>query len=710
MKSPRRLAFSVFYRCAVLMAMTGGAVSASEPELFENNVPIVLTPTRLRQSLADVPGSVTVISAEMLKRLGITSVAEALRLVPGMAVTQVTGNDYRINYHGTNMLVPRRMNVLIDGMSVYRPAFARVDWKELPVVIEDIERIEVTRGPNSASYGANSMLAIVNIITKHPRDTRGTTLDGRVGMQNTAEGLARYGGQWGATTYRLTLARQQDGGFDFTSTMGAGHDSTRLNRVNFRSVTEIGAAETFDFEASAVQGVKEVEFIDRGQQNFPDVRLHDYYVNARWRRSLSPGHDLQVQAYVTHHDVEQPWRSCLPTAVFLPQLFDLWRSNPRYVNTLLAGGIPSGGTSRDDALAAAALATFQSLGARAALPTCADANQDLIERRYDLELQDTLVLSDSLRMVSGLGVRRDIGDSETYLAGRVTNNNWRVFANVEYKPARWLNVNAGGFFEKEKLSGSAFSPRIALNAHLSGNHTLRAVASRAVRMPDLLEQRAFWRYRSTNFTPPINGATEGFFYANARSPGNVNPEKITSREIGYFGNFPKHGLLLDVKLFDDRLTDLISEKLQVFDFAPTNNNWARLRGSELQATYEPNDRWMAYLAYAYLDNEASTLFEQTQYAKHSGAIAVSHRLANGWRGTFAYYGYGAGGAGQTYYGREDLTLSKTYRLGKDITLTPSFTIQHFDNRTSRYLRDFGDTRESRYDDSMHYYFSVRVTF
>ena len=65
------------------------------------------------------------------------------------------------------------MNVMIDGLSVYRPGLARVDWAEIPVAIDDIERIEITRGPNSATYGANSMMAIVNILTKHPRDTEG---------------------------------------------------------------------------------------------------------------------------------------------------------------------------------------------------------------------------------------------------------------------------------------------------------------------------------------------------------------------------------------------------------------------------------------------------------------------------------------------------------------------------------------------------------
>jgi iron complex outermembrane receptor protein len=276
------------------------AAAASDLGPLDGDIPVVLTPTRLRQSLADVPASVTIITAEMLKRFGIVSIPEALRLVPGMAVTQVSGNDYRIGYHGTNILVPRRMNVLIDGMSVYRPALARVDWKELPVAIVDVERIEVTRGPDSASYGANSMQAIVNIITKHPREAEGTTLAAAAGTQRTAGGTVRYGGKFGdATAYRLTLDRQQDAGFDSASTLGQGHDSTRINRLNFRSVTDLDSNQSLDLQAAVVTGVKEIEFIDRTQQNFPDIDLHEYYFNGRWRKSFSPNHELQVQCYAT---------------------------------------------------------------------------------------------------------------------------------------------------------------------------------------------------------------------------------------------------------------------------------------------------------------------------------------------------------------------------------------------------------------------------
>ena len=152
----------------------------------------------------------------MMRAYGITNIPDALRLVPGMAITQTTGNDFRINYHGTNVLVPRRMNVLIDGISIYRPAFARVDWKQIPVAMEDIARIEVTR-TRSAAYGANSMLAIVNIITKHPGDVEramGSTLFGSL---DTFNATARVAFALANTSVWLSANHEEDDGYDMLS-------------------------------------------------------------------------------------------------------------------------------------------------------------------------------------------------------------------------------------------------------------------------------------------------------------------------------------------------------------------------------------------------------------------------------------------------------------------------------------------------------------
>ena len=219
------------------------ALSATaELDLYnEPDATVVLTTTRLRQSLADTPASVTVITAAMLTKFGIRSVPEALRLVPGMAVTEISNHDYRINYHGTNISSPRRMNVLIDGMSVYRPTFAYVNWTALPVVMEDIQRIEVTRGPNSASYGPNSMLAIVNIITKHPKSVEGAEISVGAGSNDKVEAMARYAGNLNdSTSYRLTLARNQGKGVDnvvglntVTTNINTQHDGSKIDRLNF---------------------------------------------------------------------------------------------------------------------------------------------------------------------------------------------------------------------------------------------------------------------------------------------------------------------------------------------------------------------------------------------------------------------------------------------------------------------------------------------
>lgn len=689
--------------------------AAGEFDPLANDIAMVLTPTRLRQSLADVPGSVTVLTAEMLAKFGIRSIPEALRLVPGMAVTQVSGNDYRINYHGGNVQAPRRMNVLIDGVSEYRPAFARVDWKDLPVAVEDIERIEVTRGPNSASYGANSMLAIINIITKHPKEVEGTTIKAIGGTRDTREGLVRYGGKMGeATSYRLTAEHQQDRGFNAVanavSATSLDHDRTRINRVNFRSVTDIGHHETLDLQVALLQGLNESQYFEPFQQTFPDVHLREVDVSARWRKAFSSTHEVQVQGYATQHRHEQSWRTCLPTVTLLPQLFDLWRSNPGYVETIAMGRMPSGGTPQDNALAAAALSAYRSLGARALVPTCVDANQNYLERRLDVELQDTWVYSNAIRMVSGVGVRQELGDSQTYLGGQVRNHSGRAFANVEYKLSVGWNINAGGYLEKDEITGSSFSPRVAVNRHLNENSTIRVVASKATRMPDILEQRANWTYRATNFSVPLGGATEGFFAESARSPGNVKGEKILSTEIGYFGNFPQYGLLLDAKVFNDRLKDLVSERLQLSDFSPTNRNAARLRGAELQATIEPTDRWMMHLAYSYLDIDATTVLEQGQYARHSGAFGITHLLSNDWRCSLAVYGNGANAPGQTFFGREDLTLSKTFRLGRDASVTPTLSITHLDNRSVQVLRDFDKITQNTFADAMQYYLTVKLTY
>lgn len=704
---------------ALAPAMFAWAQGEAEVSDLDVGYPVVITPTRLRQPLADVPASVTVLTAEMMQRYGIHSVVDAMRLVPGMEITQVSGNDARINYHGTNVLVPRRMNVLIDGVSAYRPGVAQVDWSLLPVAMEDIERIEVTRGPDSVAYGPNSMLAIINIITKHPIDVgRGMTAV-NVGSSTSMGITGRLAASMGDTRLRLTFERQRDSGYDTLtrSSEAGGHDSTEVKRLGVRSETVFGNASSLQLQAWWVQAIKEVPFVDAYQITFPDQHVNDYYLDALWKTALSPEHELQFRLNHSESLTRQSWVTCIPTATALPQLYDLWRANPVYANQILAGRVPSGGSANDDALAAAAIAAVRALGAQARSPLCVNPNQDLDQSRTDLELQDTLVLHEGLRVVSGAGVRTQHASSQTYLDGGVTNELARVFANAEYKPAGWLGINAGGYWEDDRLaSRSTFSPRLAFNLHWSDNQTVRLIYSRGARSPDIYEQRVNWAY-AFEAPRPVNGATSLKFFQSAQSPGGLQAERITSREVGYLLRVSRLGLLFDLKVFDDELSELLSQKLQVSDFHPTNGNSVHLSGAEFQASMEVSKAWSGFFNYAYLDNrDASALTELTQYSRQSGALGVSYapqaEACRGWRVSLDYVMASGNGLDQSRYGRTDLTLAKTFTTaGKEVRIAATMTA--LDSPTVTTFRDFSGANPvlvSRYDSRLRFFGQVMIGF
>ena len=703
--------------CLVSMVFVATSARAGEPEnsidvnAGSGEIPIVLSPARLRQSLADVPASVTIITQEMMRQYGVESVVEALRLVPGMAVTQASGNDYRVNYHGGNILVPRQMDVLIDGISAYRPALARVDWKELPVVLEDIDRIEVTRDPDSASYGSNAMTAVVNIITKSPETVRGTVVAGTLGSRGARGLTARHSGVIGENThYRFTIDSQRDNGFDVAQGV-SNNDATVMNRLNAYSTTKLSANESLEFQAAVVQGNQDVAYADKYQRTLPNQGDHDYYLNATWRNSLSANHDVQVQAYASLHQNDQKWTTCPLAAMFLPELYTLWRQNPGYVGTILSGKVPKGGTAQDNALATQALVAIRALGSQATQPTCVQTNQDYFERRANIELQDTYLISDSLRFVNGVRLRQDSGDSQTYLNGKVSNVTFSVFSNVEYKPASWASINAGGYLERDQLTGSEFSPRLALNVHQSLHNTFRFVASKGTRMPDIQEQRANWSYLATGATPAVNGATTLTFFQSAMAPGNIKPEHIIAYELGYFGNFPEYGLRVDAKAFEDKLYNLISEKLQVASFLPTNKSSLTQKGYELQVNYEPSNEWSVYGTFSRLINvDVTNPLAATQYAPTSGMLGVTRNFCNKWNISFVAYQSHNSGMGQAYYGREDVILRKTFKLSHNNRLAITLKASNLDNRVSAIYKDVGRSSVSSYSGGKSVSASANISF
>jgi iron complex outermembrane receptor protein len=198
----------------VFLAQFGMAEEApSLPFSETNDLPMVLSATRLQQSLFDAPAAVTVIDHQMIEQSGIREIPELLRLVPGMVVGYESGSEAFVSHHGTSADLARRMQVLVDGRSIYQPLLASVDWIGLPLDIRDIERIEVIRGPNAASYGVNSFFAVVNIITRHPADVTGETVSYRRGENGIEDYHARIAKKVGAVDWQLSLTGRADEGF-----------------------------------------------------------------------------------------------------------------------------------------------------------------------------------------------------------------------------------------------------------------------------------------------------------------------------------------------------------------------------------------------------------------------------------------------------------------------------------------------------------------
>ena len=141
----------------------------------------VTTVARQPEMRSRAAAAVFVITQQDIRRSGATTLAEALRLAPGIQVSRINGNQWAIGTRGFASRLSRSMLVLIDGRSVYTPLFAGTYWEVQDVLLEDIDRIEVIRGPGGTLWGANAVNGVINVITRSAKDTHGTLLEGGAG-------------------------------------------------------------------------------------------------------------------------------------------------------------------------------------------------------------------------------------------------------------------------------------------------------------------------------------------------------------------------------------------------------------------------------------------------------------------------------------------------------------------------------------------------
>src|SRR3989440_12311208 len=161
----------------------------------------VTSVSKRTQKVADAAAAVYVITQEDIRRSGATNIPEALRLAPGVQVARIDENKWAISARGFNGRFADKLLVLIDGRSVYTPLFSGVYWNVQDVMLEDVDRIEVIRGPGATLWGANAVNGVINIITKKASNTQKGIITADAGNELQASGGARFGGKIGNSTY-----------------------------------------------------------------------------------------------------------------------------------------------------------------------------------------------------------------------------------------------------------------------------------------------------------------------------------------------------------------------------------------------------------------------------------------------------------------------------------------------------------------------------
>lgn len=634
---------------------------------------MVLTPARLEQPRTAVPASVSVIDRTLIAATGARTVVEALRLVPGMVVTYRDGYNPVVSYHGTSYRDFRRLQVLVDGRSVYQPGLASVDWNSIPLAVEDIERIEVTRGPDSAAYGANAFLGVINIITRDPRDSLGTTIKATRGSSRGEDYYASHGTQWENNALRVSAGSRHDDGFDVNRDNEERRDSHSTQFGSVRWLTEFANDWSLDSQVNISRALYTEDFNDEIMP--PNIDIEHTSLSAKLEHDFSPTHHAYLQANWTKHRSDVGWRSCFPALAISPELAAMYRLDPKATDKLIDDGIlPSNPNSQLQSALDAVLDRYSRVGLQ---ETCGNFNDNNEQTRSDLEWQSTLAWPGRGRLVLGANLRQESAESDTYYNGKVTRDSARLFGHLEARLSERWQAHLGGMWENDQNTEGEFMPRAGLIFSLSPDHSLRAVYSEALRTPDLMETHADWNYYVSDVSPVVDGLGDGYYYAHAIGNRAARPERIRSRELGYYGFWRQHGLSWDVRFFHDDMEDLISRSLDIEGFSVQNTSWLEHIGAETEIEWRPpTSRGWVRFTYARIEFDTNNYREYELTPEDSGNLLAGYDLGHGWQASAGYYyvhglryrgtdknTIGTIAARGHKYSRLDLRIAKTIPLG-----------------------------------------------
>lgn len=584
-------------------------------------MPIVLSSNRLEQSVSDAAVSISVIDRETIVASGARNIPEILRLVPGMQVGY-SGNEfgsepkYVVAYHGHSDEYSKQMQVLIDGRSIYEPFFGGINWKAIPVNINDIERIEVSRGPNMATYGSNSFQAAVNIITRTAAEDQGAFIQSNIGNNDIADLTYRYGGNNGNLDYRATISTYNDAGLDSANAFDY-PDDTHSNNIDYRLDYQLNNKNTLSYQGG--YGEKRQQ-ADQSYEGFlPVARTVEntrFFQFIKWENAIDQENTLLLQYYYNLSDKKD-------------------RSRSRSIE----------------------------LGVD---PFTLDANFNITSERHNLELTHFITPNESLKVVWGVSAQTDLVRAPLYLGGdeKLTSKQLRGFANIEWRVNRSNIINLGGLVEKNDYTDTELSPRFAYTRTLSDSHKIRFGISQAIRSPFIYEAKGDLSFSQDLTIDDVDinlKVLNQEIFGGIPGNSNLDNEKIISREIAYFGTFLDAALLFNARLFHDHITDFIdSERENVAalngdDNVPNDINdfgidgalnevlvfqnpvQSTTNGLELELDYHFDTTLRLIASGAIINISSNKNYILESAPQHSFSLLASKRFNEKYSGSMGYY-------------------------------------------------------------------------
>ena len=614
----------------------------TEGDLLES-LPTVKSATRLEQKLSDVPSAMTIIDHNMIRASGAVNIVDLFRLVPGFQAYHVNANKFGVVSHGQGNSHPGRLEVMIDGRSVYLSLLSTVDWSALGITLNDIDYIEVVRGSNVPTQGSNAFLGAINIVTREPLQDQGTYLSLTRGDLKTEDYYLRHNDKVGNLDYRVSASFHKNNGTgigfedgDSSTTPQSMEDGGEISQFNFRGTYTPTLSDSFDIQLGFSSGQFGV-----GRSNHPDEfatrDVDSHFQSVVWTRTLSNEDELKVQAYHNYLKYDQFAPFTVPPG-----------------NNL---GLPS----------------F----------TLDIGVEDGTSERYDVDIELTHRINEQTRSVWGAGIRYETLKSQELLNSTETIDEWlfRGSGNIEHQLNKHWTINAGAMLENNDISGSRFSPRLGVNYHINVEHSLRGSISRAYRTPSLLEANEALAVVIPNRPEFLSLA--GVTFDQVSQPAtDLGPEKVSTLELGYLWQNLDGHWTFDTKLYIEEVDSAIDEfSVPAMDFkdgtAHENRNVAewQTKGLELQLKLQPWQHTWLYLAYAYADaqghhnEDAENIISlDDRVPTHTLALQASHDFGNMLQGSFTFYRETSvswkGGAEIDPYNRLDARLEKGFRYGE----------------------------------------------